>query len=232
MKKQIPEQQPMILYQPEVERVTLLSILRKKYYEWAEKASARRVILHIVEIFAILFVSVAFYFPEWGLIAVMFIIAKIWKFCAVVAIVEMSMRWRMIRSIFRRAKLHFLGNQHTMNGIPKSELLHFLFETNGFKFQEVRKKFGMNQKRFTPLAAKLERLRILERDSNNARVLSGVFSREQIAEMIEKGITDNDIRVIDEPEKNLFQKKRQVKEMVEKENVAMREIRPFTIRRI
>lgn len=74
--------------------------------------------------------------------------------------------------------------QDTLDGIPHSELLDHLFTEKSFKRDEIKDKFLIGHHRTLELGANLEKVGVLVRGDNNARVLNEEYSRGDIASII------------------------------------------------
>lgn len=72
----------------------------------------------------------------------------------------------------------------TIDGIPTTELLDWLFTHQSFKREEVKAHFGIAHHRYNALAQKLEDLGVLIRGENNARILNDDYSRQDIASIL------------------------------------------------
>lgn len=73
-------------------------------------------------------------------------------------------------------------NKETIEGIPKEELLDFLFERKKFPAKEVQEKFGINAKKYSRISQKLSENEIIEKTGpQNSYLLSEEFSRAEVS---------------------------------------------------
>lgn len=104
---------------------------------------------------------------------------------------------RFYRFLRTRAKTERL--EARVEGVPKSELLHFLFETGAFKLDDFRRRFGLHRRVHERIARRLEKLGVLVRGENNSRVLavndegSPKFSLQEIKTALDGADTAGDI---------------------------------------
>lgn len=190
-------EQKAVEFETAYKRPSLLGAIAKKYIEWLVRLSGKGLVIHITELVIGVFVVVFSVSQNFAIFLFLSLLGYVGKPILAILAIFLLFRWRMVRSFFRRKKREFSGNQHTMNGVPKDELLHLLFDTGGFRLEDAHKRLGMSRKNFDPLARTLERFGVLVRGEKNARVLSPRFSRHQIRRMIEKGSRHGDIRYID-----------------------------------
>lgn len=94
--------------------------------------------------------------------------------------------------------IHFVAGEQLpsdcIDGIPRTELLDFLFREKSFKQQDVLTEFKIPRYRVTDLKQHLERVGILQRGECNAHVLNPEYSRQDIARMLDGVQTAADLQ--------------------------------------
>lgn len=181
----------MMIYTPPVENPNVVSVIRKKYLVWMEESDTVTILIGHGRIAATVIVVLSVMYWQEALTVAAFLWVHGWRVLLAVCLTECFFRRKKILRFFRR---QWNGrNQYTLEGVPKSELLHHLFESDGLLMESTMEKFGMSRKAFDRLARKLEKLGVLVRGPNNARVLSAAYSREELAEMIESATEAADI---------------------------------------
>lgn len=179
----------VVIQAPEpVERRTIGTILRAKFLDGVEKSTFRQLFIEVLEWFAILIATALAIYPN-GTADAAQAIFEFWNYALPKFLVfAILIKYRKeIRRAFRKLKWKAAGNQSMLCGLPKKEIVHFLFETGGFKLEDAKKTFGISRKNFDQLAKALEAQGVLVRGANNARVLNEEeFSRQEIYDMLLK----------------------------------------------
>lgn len=173
-------------FQPQPEKQTVASILWRKLHNWFDNSSASHILRRTIETFVALMVALAFVAPEETYQAAAFAISfysfALPKF--VLGFLVVTKR-KTIKRLYTRL-MQRGENQHTIiGGVPKTELVDFLFDTGAFKYEQARKRFSMSRKNYDKLAGKLESIGLLVRGEKNARVRNTDLSREQVAHTLE-----------------------------------------------
>lgn len=100
--------------------------------------------------------------------------------------------WKTVTKLVQTARWH--GQTEVIEGIPKDELMLFIFETGAFKLQEAQKKFGISRRTHDRIARRLEDSGIFVRGKDNARVLNPEVTREHLAAILADAEDVEDIR--------------------------------------
>lgn len=226
-------QTPLFIKSPEKEKKTVGKIIIGKFYKWLEETEIKIVILRLVETFIIIFIALLLVAPTKTLEAANFALSYnsyiLPQFST--AIYALS-QWRKFLDMVKSAKIKKpVHNQNTLAGIPKKELINFLFEKQSFKLKETMDTFGIDRKSFDTLAKKLENdLKVLERGENNSRILSEKYTREEIAKMI---MGAKDVKSIKSPlSMKIYQNGKVTETVTTKETVNKNLQNLFTVRKI
>jgi hypothetical protein len=101
---------------------------------------------------------------------------------ATVAFILIFFHWRLAFRSVKRLRLR-RGNQHTIAGVPVSELADFLIEHGSFTLEAAGKAFAIPQRQWVKAANLLEQHGILSRGEKNARVLQDI-TRENLVRQL------------------------------------------------
>lgn len=82
--------------------------------------------------------------------------------------------WQMIPKV----EFEKTTSKDALDGLNKSNLIDFIIEKNGFPFMDAKKQFGISPQDFKKIGDNLERVGILTRGDNNARILKQWVDRE------------------------------------------------------
>ncbi len=82
--------------------------------------------------------------------------------------------WQMIPKF----ELEKTTSKDALDGLNKSNLIDFIIEKNGFPFMDAKKQFGISPQDFKKIGDNLERVGILTRGENNARILKQWVDRK------------------------------------------------------
>lgn len=82
--------------------------------------------------------------------------------------------WQMIPKF----ELEKTTSKDALDGLNKSNLIDFIIEKNGFPFMDAKKQFWISPQDFKKIGDNLERVGILTRGDNNARILKQWVDRE------------------------------------------------------
>ena len=77
------------------------------------------------------------------------------------------------------------NSKDALDGMNKSNLIDFLIKNNGFPFMDAKKQFGISPQDFKKIGDNLERVGILTRGDNNARILKQGVTRELLQKMFD-----------------------------------------------
>ena len=72
-----------------------------------------------------------------------------------------------------------------IDGMNKSNLIDFIIDKNGFPFMDAQKQFGISPKDHKKIGDNLERVGILTRGDNNARILKQGVTRELLEKIFD-----------------------------------------------
>lgn len=171
---------------------TISSVLWMRFLKWLENTPFKKILHKILEL--ILFCALFLLFTKPDIITK--VLAGCWQ-GGNYLLPKMISCYLVVKNrvgIYRFCKrFKKPSTQNTVEGVPKDELLHFLFSTGGFKWQcnrpgdpkGAREKLGLSRKRYDRISSGLEKAGILTRGKNNSFVLGNV-TREYAASAIEK----------------------------------------------
>jgi hypothetical protein len=94
-------------------------------------------------------------------------------------------------SDFQTKKQSINSNGNLIDWISQTDLISFLLKQNWFPFVIAKSKFWMFPKEYKKLGDNLERVWILVRGENNARVLKSKIDREYLEKVITKTNSDD-----------------------------------------
>ena len=78
-----------------------------------------------------------------------------------------------------------------IDGMNKSNLIDFIIDKNGFPFVDAQKQFGISPKDHKKIGDNLERVGVLTRGENNARVLSENTTKDILKKILNCDNTDD-----------------------------------------
>lgn len=84
--------------------------------------------------------------------------------------------------------------EDSIDGIPHSELIHHLFTEKSFKRDDIEDRFLLPRYKVQEMGENMERVNILVRGENNARVLNEELSRSDVASIIRSAKTTKELR--------------------------------------
>lgn len=172
----------------EIEKITLLSVFRKKLLSWVDEHTARKFLLVAGEWFLFSMILSALVSPNFAYIAFKTLVFGANGFLIKFSLTFLFVRYR--KWIWKKLKAFGRDQQNgqdLFDGIPVDELLHFLFETGGFKYNDSTKRFHIHKRIYERIAHRLEKLEILCRGENNSRVMNPEKSRQEIAALLKSG---------------------------------------------
>ena len=83
-----------------------------------------------------------------------------------------------IRNMIPKFEIEKPIKKDAIDGMNKSNLIDFIIDKNGFPFMDAQKQFGISPKDHKKIGDNLERVGILTRGDNNARILKQGVTRE------------------------------------------------------
>ena len=88
-----------------------------------------------------------------------------------------TLKYKELKSLWKQQTN--TGNQYTFEGIPRDELITYLFTNGHFKREQTMSHFEISQPHYTKIAKRLEKHDVLIRGESNALVLNKI-SREEL----------------------------------------------------
>lgn len=114
---------------------------------------------------------------------ILYYIGSFYNFAAVKAVFGLGVIYiyRHRKDIY---KVLSKSDKNEFMGIPKCELIEYLFKHGNFKQDEVKEFFGLPHNKAVKLAGRLEDLGILIRGSFNAFILNDKLTRGKVADKL------------------------------------------------
>ncbi len=159
-------------------RLSTDRVLYVRWLRWLDKASANQIKKAVIRtLWTVLLALIVF--QSQFLLGFLLGVFK-WngyRLTLFVTLLVLTSRYKQFQSLWKKA---WSGNQHTFEGIPRDELITYLFKTGHFKREQTMSHFCLSQPRYTKIAKKLEKNDILIRGESNALVLNPKISREEL----------------------------------------------------
>jgi hypothetical protein len=174
----------------------IANAIKKRIAQSIEVRTLQKFMFQIDKLLICVWIFVILFYPDvtrtviWKQIDLIFVIlflANFYTFFETITATVYSARKKLPKFSIEEKQ----DDRNTTDWIDQQSLIEFLLKHNWFPFVIAKSKFWMFPKEYKKLGDNLERVWILERWENNARVLKQKITREMIEKTITKKNSDD-----------------------------------------